>query len=116
MKNPKKSQKEKRIEWWDDAVAIPNPYEESKPHLPQKEIENAAKVHATFVDPKYQMHFGWLIKDRYHRETYWEFWRLSCRNNRNPVDHPYSVDQHIIDKGLAPEVCNNTDCGNCGCD
>ena len=110
-------QKEKTTEWWPDtAVAVLDPWHAAKPKLPQREIENAAKVHATFVDPKYQMHFGWLIKDRYHRETYWEFWRLSCRNNRNPVDHPYSVDQYIIDKKLAPKVCNNADCGKCGCD
>ena len=109
-------QNKEPTEWWPDtAVVVPDPYQEAKPHLPQKEIENAAKVHATFVDPQNQMRFGFLMRDRYHRETYWEFWRLSCRNNRNPVDHPYSVDQHIIDKKLAPEVCNNEECGSCEC-
>ena len=110
-------QNKETIEWWpDDAVAQLDPWQEAKPRLSQKEIENAAKVHATFVDPKNQMHFGWVIREKFHRETYWEFWRLSCRNNRNPVDHSYSVDQHIIDKGLAPSFCNNADCGSCGCD
>jgi len=117
MKSQKKNKKEERVEWWPDtAVAVPDPYQESKPRLSQQEIENAARVHATFVDPANQMHFGNMIQNKYHRETYWEFWRLSCRNNRNPVDHPYSIEQYIIDKGLIKETCDNNACGTCGCD
>ena len=110
-------QNKKTIEWWpDDAVALPDPWQEAKPKLSQKEIEKAAEIHASFVDPRNQIQFSSILFNRFHRDTYHEFWKLSHRNNRNPVDHPYSVDQYIIDKGLAPAACNNADCGSCGCD
>tara|TARA_R110002074_G_scaffold148580_1_gene300080 strand:+ start:1102 stop:1455 length:354 start_codon:yes stop_codon:yes gene_type:complete len=117
MENENENQSEKEIFWFETVPCnILDPYQESKPRLSQEEIEKAAKVHSTFVDPRNQMKFGWVLEKTFHRETYWEFWRLTCRNNRNPVDHPYSVDQYIIDKGIGKENCNNEECGSCECE
>ena len=103
-----------------DIVEYPNKSLESKPKLSKKEIEKAVEVFKSFVDPNCQGTLFWTIKNKFHNDTFIEFWRLASEYNKNPIDHPYSVDQYIIDKGLAlairEPICNNADCGNCGCD
>tara|TARA_Y100000296_G_C5162774_1_gene252808 strand:+ start:1669 stop:1995 length:327 start_codon:yes stop_codon:yes gene_type:complete len=101
----------------DNTKPILDPHQESKPKLTREEIEKAAKVHASFVDPRNQIQFSSILYNRFHRDTYHAFHKLSYMNNRNPVDHPYSVDQYIIDKSLALKICENTPCycGACEC-
>ena len=114
-----KEKKQETVEWWpDQAVAQPRPWEEAKPKLTQEEIEKAAKLHNTFVDSRNQMLLTHIMKNKFHKETFFAFHKLSHMNNRNPVDHPYSVDQYIVDKALCKEECPNAPCycGACECE
>ncbi len=113
----KKEKATKRVDdWWPNtAPAEFDTHQENKPKLTQEEIENAAKIHKSFVDPHNMITLSGIIQNKFHRDTYHEFWRLSQHNNRNPVDHPYSVDQYIKDKKL---YCPNKPChcGACECE
>ncbi len=101
-------------DWFNEVEAIPDPWQEAKPKLTQKEIKNSVRVFKSFVDPYNQDHFYWIIKNKFHKDTFNRFWKLAHRYNRNPVAHPYSIDQYIKDKNIG--MCNNEDCGKCGCD
>tara|TARA_R100001594_G_scaffold128207_1_gene166328 strand:+ start:2251 stop:2562 length:312 start_codon:yes stop_codon:yes gene_type:complete len=102
--------------WFESAVAVPDPYQEAKPKLTQKEIENAAAVYKTFVDPKNQMLLYHVMRRKCHKDTFNKWWPLICYSSRNPVDHPYSVDQYIADKDLGHDTCNIQKCGKCKCE
>ena len=114
MKRKKEKQNKEHEMWFETAVAATvDPYQEAKPKLSKSEIEKAAEVYKTFVDPSYQGLLYHIFKRKCHRDTFNDWWRLVCGHNRNPVDHPYSVDQYITDKGLG--VCDNQKCGKCEC-
>ncbi len=102
----------------DNTKPILDPDQENKPKLTREEIEKAAKLHNTFVDPRNQMLLTHIMKNKFHKETFFAFHKLSYMNNRNPVDHPYSVDQYIEDKGLSKSNCPNDPCycGACNCE
>ena len=113
MKRKKEKQRKETEAWFESAVATSDPYQEAKPKLSHGEIEKSAEVYKSFVDPRYQGLLYHVIKNKCHRDTFNKWWPLVCGHNRNPVDHPYSVDQYIIDKGLG--ICDNQKCGKCEC-
>ena len=76
-------------------------WDEGRPKLTKKEIEKAAEVYKTFVDPRNQSYLYHVFKRKCHSETFNAWWKLVCGHNRNPVDHPYTVDQYILDKKIA---------------
>ena len=100
MPNKKKSNQYLDAMWFESAVAVPDLHQESRPSLTQEEIEKAAEVYKSFVDPRNQKFLYHVMRRRCHNDTFNKWWPLICYSNRNPVDHPYSVDQYIIDKGL----------------
>jgi len=116
MKNGNERQNKEHEMWFESAPSTLDPYQEVKPKLTQNEIVKAAEVYKTFVDPRYQGLLYSIIRRKCHRDTFNKWWPLVCGHNRNPVDHPYSVDQHIVDKGIGKENCNNEECGSCECE
>ena len=104
----------KATDWFKEVPVVSDPWQEKKPKLTAKEIKNAAEVYKTFVDPKNQGLLYRIIKNKCHRDTFNAWWKLVCGHNRNPVDHPYTVDQYIKDNNLN---CPNSSChcGACAC-
>ena len=104
----------KVTDWFNEVRSVPNPWEETKPKLTNTEIQKAAEVYKSFVDPKNQSPLYHIIKNKCHKETYNAWWRIVCGHNRNAVDHPYTVEQYIQDKELK---CPNAPCycGACAC-
>ena len=105
--------KKEITDWFDEPPNVIDFWQENKPKLTQAEIKKAAEVFKSFVDPYNQGSLYWTIKSKFHKETFNKFWKLSHKYNKNPVNHPYSVDQYIVDKGLGKKKCNN--CGSCSC-
>ncbi len=111
MKKENEKQNKEHEMWFETAVAaIADPYQEAKPKLSQNEIENAAKVYKTFVDPRYQGLLYHVLRRKCHKDTFNKWWVLVCGHNINPVDHPYSVDEYIVDKGIGKKNCQNEGC------
>ena len=110
----------KITDWFNEAPSAPNPWQEAKPKLTKSEIEKAAAIYISFVDPYGQSVLYHIIRNKCHRETFNKWWPLVCGHNRNPVDNPYSVDQYIKDKNIAaiPNDCPNAPChcGACDCE
>ena len=100
MEKRSETQKKTHEMWFESAPVVPDPYQEAKPKLSQTEIEKAAEVYKTFVDPWAQGLLYHVLSRKCHRDTFNKWWPLVCGHNRNPVDHPYSVEQYIIDKGI----------------
>jgi len=104
----------KVTDWFEEAQSVPDPWQEAKPKLTNKEIKKAAEIYKSFVDPRNQNPLYRIFKDRCHKDTFNAWWKLVCGHNRNPVDHPYTVDQYIKDNNLK---CPNSPCycGACAC-
>lgn len=110
----------KITDWFDEVPSVPDPWQEAKPKLTQKEIKNSAKVYKSFIDPKNQVVFYRIIKDKCHKESFSQWWKLVCGFNKNPVDDAYSIDQYIRDKNIANVIDNCPNhpcyCGACECE
>lgn len=106
--------KNKVTDWFKEVPVTIDQWQANKPKLTQKEIENAAEVFKTFVDPANQNILYHVMRRKCHKETFNIWWPLVVRYNRSPVDDTYTVDQYIKDNKLD---CPNTPCccDACGC-
>ena len=68
--------------------------------LTKKEIENAAKIFKSFVDPANKVKLVSIIQHKCQQETWWAFHKLVCYDYDTPAYNDYNVDKYIKDKGL----------------
>ena len=97
----------KATDWFNEVPSVPDPWQDNKPKLTQKEIENAAEIYRTFVDPVSQNILYHVMRRKCHKDTFNKWWPLVAHYNKSPVDDAYSIDQYIKD--------NNLDCPNAPC-
>ena len=110
LEKTKMSQHNPPTDWFTEVPNIPDPYQEAKPRLTEREIKNAAKVYKTFVDPRSQTLFYHVMKNKFHKTVFTAWWPQVCGHNKNPVDEAYSVEEYIVDRNLNSELCPNSPC------
>ena len=67
----------KATDWFNEVPSVPDPWQDNKPKLTQKEIENAAEIYRTFVDPVSQniLYHVQMIHIHHHNQILDQFRR-----------------------------------------